>query len=476
MMMTMDRYVASAFLVLVMGCFAVACSDDTTEESGGAQNCAAGESYNSLSGQCEPELRGDNNAGTNNAGTNNAGTNNGGTNNGGSNNGGTNNGGSNNNNNGGDAGPGDDSGGNNNPGDDGGGGELGCGPGAIIGKACAPSGEVLGGATVTIEGFDCDGNAYTDTVQTNTDGEFQFDDVPSGQHTVTISTGSFSRNQTVIVQHGETLDLSTAAAKICLDGGNVKIAVIEGAYDHVSGILDDLALDYDVKGDDKVSNFLEPNGRYSDSVAFLKNSSAMAEYDIIFINCGELWNRLGQNNPGDVSTIISNLASYLGSGNSLYVSDWSHPFLEKVYADAVDFHGDDQTINDARIGYAPQTISAAVTSPGLQNVLGSSQATIDFPHDPYATPAIINNNWVMAEGAGAASTIHLSGDALLCPQPFSPTSSCNSSAGTQPDSPLLVSYKNASGGTAVYTSFHNERQAAINQDMEKILKFLIFQL
>ncbi len=146
---------------------------------------------------------------------------------------------------------------------------------------------------------------------------------------------------------------------------------------------------------------------------------------------------------------------------------------DTVIADAVDFYGDDTDVNNARIGYAPQTIAAEVTSTGLQNALGSSQATIEFPHDGVN---VINNNWVVAEGASASSTIHLSGDAQLCDQPFSSTNRCDSAAGTQPDSPLLISYKDASGGTAIYTAFHNEHQTTLNQDMETILKFLIFQL
>lgn len=483
-MIDLRKLMASAFVVLLVASLGAACSDDTDSGGqGGGDECASGESFNVLSGRCEPIARGnnDNNSGSDGATTPGV-------------DGGTD--------------PGSDAGGTEqcpegqsynpvsgycepdgsetdagtNPGEDGGssydGGPIGgtCGPGTVIGKACAPSGELLAGATVTIEGFDCDGNTYTDTVQTDANGSFQFDDVPAGQHTLTISTGSFSRNQTIIVQNGQTLDLSSAAAKVCLDGGSVKIAVIEGAYDHVAGILDDLQLDYDIKGNDKMSSLFEPNGRYSDSLAFLKDSAAMSQYDIIFINCGELWNVMGQNNSGDVPTVIANLSSYLSAGNSLYVSDWSHPFLEKVFADAVDFHGDDQTINDARIGYAPQTISAQVTSQGLQTALGNTQATIEFPHDPSANPPIINNNWVVAEGAGASSTIHLQGDAQLCSQPFSSLSRCDSAAGTQPSSPLLISYQGAGGGTAIYTAFHNERQSALNQDMEKILKFLIFQL
>jgi hypothetical protein len=463
--MMMKRNVASVFLVLAMACVAVACSDDTTDE-GGTPTCGADESYNTLSGQCEPALRGDNNDPNNNDPNNNDPDNNDPDNNDPNSDAGTDDGT--------DSGdhtdtddPDGDVGDNTNPGSDV--AAPGCGPGAIIGKACAPSGETLAGADVTLEGFDCDGDPYTQTVQTNSDGDFQFNGVPSGRHTLTISTGSFSRNQTIVVQPGETLDLSTAAAKICLDGGNVDIAIIEGAYDHVSGVLDDLGLDYTVEGNDQpqgsIFNQTPPSGH-----TFLMDVAAMNQYDIIFINCGNLWDALQSTAPGDIATIISNLKTYLAGGKSLYVSDWAHPFIEKAYPDAIDFYGDDATTNEARRGYAPQTITASVTSPELQNVLGSSQATIDFPHSP---PTIYNDHWVVAQGADASSTIHLSGDAQLCP---SGGGTCNSASGSQAAAPLLATYKAPSGGTTIFTSFHNERQAAINQDMEKILKFLIFQL
>jgi hypothetical protein len=471
-MTILNRFLASTFLVLLMGCFSVACLDDTSSGGGGGQgpgDCVEGESYNTLSGQCEREASGQNN-GANNGGNN--GANNGGDNNstsdaGGDAGGGADGGG---NQNGGDAG--DDSGGSTNPGGD---AAVGCGPGAIVGKACAPSGEVLGGADVTIEGFDCNNNPYTETVQTNASGEFQFDDVPSGQHTLTISTGSFSRNQTIIVQNGETLDLSTAAAKICLGGGDVEIAVIEGAYDHVAGVLDDLGLTYTLEGNDELQGdiffgYTPPTG-----YDFLMNPSAMNQYDIIFINCGELWNNVEATAPSDISTITSNLKAYLDAGNSLYVSDWAHPFIEKVYPSGIDFHGDDNTITEARRGYAPQTITASVNSTGLQSVLGHNQATIEFPHDP--SSGVLNSNWVVADAADASATVHLHGDAQICTSAVRCSDETSGQpTGTQSAAPLLVSYKDAAGGTAIFTSFHNEHQTTLNQDMEKILKFLIFQL
>ncbi|MFP4600984.1 MAG: carboxypeptidase regulatory-like domain-containing protein [Persicimonas sp.] len=449
-----------ALLLVAFTCLAAACSDDTST-GGGAQECAAGEEFNKLEGTCE--LRSDNNTTGNNTsddpdaggddGDHTAEDDGGNT---------TDDGGSSEDDTG-------DGGHNDDPpdGDDDPDVPEECGPGDVIGMACAPSGERLGGATVTIEGNDCDGNPFTETTTTDSNGEYSFSDIPAGQHTLTISSGSFSSNQPIIVRAGETLDLSQSNSKVCLDGANVEIAVIEGAYDHVSGVLDDLQLDYDVKGDD-VSTL---GGQYEDSRDFLNNQSAMDQYDIIFINCGELWNQLEANNSNMIPSIINNLEIFVDNGGSLYVADWSHPFMEKMYADAVDFLGDDTNINEARRGYAPQTITAEVTSPEMQNVLGQNEATIEFPHNP---PNVINTHWVVAEGIGAGSTTHLSGDAELCTSHFDGTE-CQQGGGTQADSPLLVTHQTQSGGTAIYTAFHNERQG-VNTDTEQILKFLIFQL
>lgn len=343
-----------------------------------------------------------------------------------------------------------------------------CGPGEILGKACAPSGSVLSGATVTLEGFDCDGQPFTRTTQTNREGEYSFSDVPAGQHTVTVTIGSYSGDQQVRVSAGQTTDLTTAAAKICLEAANVQIAVIQGAYDKVEALLDDLQLTYDIKGNDQGGSVFLPSAPAS-TVAFLSDLSAMQQYDIIFINCGQLWNSLTQFAPGSVSPIINNLVAYLNSGGSLYSSDWAHAFVETAFPDMIDFYGDDATTEQALFGYAPQTITATVMSQPLQVALGHNTTSIDFPHSP---PLVLNNNWAVAEGVGLQATVHLQGTVQLCAS----TSSCTSPGASIVDAPLLISHVTPGGGTVFFTSFHNESQGGISQDMEEILKFLIFQL
>lgn len=431
-----------------------ACGSDTKKEGPQAADCPIGERWNPILAQCvttqpTPDNNGqlpDNSSQQSNnngqPGTNNNGTN-GGTNGGnGETNGSTN--------------------GNTIPPPDV------CGKGTIIGVACAPSGELLGAADVTVTGIDCEtGEAFEMTTRTDSRGYFEFQDVPAGTHNLRVHTGSFDNERGVTVGADSTTDLTMS--KVCLDQ-SVEIAVIQGSYDHVEGVLDVLNLDYTIVGGDSSGGFGGSQYTMAQSQAFLSDLNAMNAYDIIFINCGELWTNLGA--AGGTTQIVANLRAYVQGGKSLYVADWSAPFAEAAFPEMVDYSGDDNTLSDSRVGYAPQTIGASVLSPTLQQAIGATTAQIVFPQD--ALQGVINNNWAIAVGAGPQSTIHLQGNAIMCGS-GGLFGGCPQGA-TQPNAALLVTYKDASGGTVVFTSFHNEQQVSLNQDMEKILRFLIFQL
>lgn len=455
-------------LVTLLLTLSSACGDDTTKK--GANNgtgdveCPQGQRHNPILDKCEdiPDF-------------NDGSSNNGSSNNGSSNNGSTNNDSGNNE-------LGNNEPGNNEPGNNTTNNQstnnnsnssnnqttsmLECGIGSIKGKTCAPSGEPLAAADVTISGVDCDGNPFELTTRTGTDGTFEITDVPSGNHELEVTTGSFASTRMVIIQKDQVTDLTSAAEKVCLDQ-NVEIAVISGAYDHVEGVLAALNLDFTTVGGDS-------GAQYDATKAFLSDPAAMAMYDLIFINCGDLEGQIAIDSFGDPQlrmTINNNLRTYVQGGGSLYVSDWSHTLLEGAFPDMIDFHGNDSA-QESRKGYAPQTIAADVLTQDLVTLLGTNMATIEFPHMP---PTVVNNNWVVVDAAGTGSIAHLAGDAKLCGEGslFEP---CPASSDVQADSPLLVTHQDPSGGNVVFTTFHNERQSALNQDMEKILRFLIFQL
>lgn len=342
---------------------------------------------------------------------------------------------------------------------------LECGTGGVIGLACTPSGDVLAAADVTITGTDCaTGQPFEMVVRTSADGTYEFADVPSGAHNLNISTGSFSGDSGVFVRAGEVTDLSSAVDKVCLDGTAVNIAVVGGAYDAVEDLVTGLNLTYDQKGDD--------NANLTAARTFLSNPNEMANYDIIFLNCGELYGRLGPLFPFQQDPrpqIVNNLRNFVNNGGSIYASDWAFPWVEMAFGDVLDMLGVEGDGNGSKMGFAPQTVTADVLTTDLQTILGRNTATIAFPHNP---PAVVNTNWVVLEGVGPQTVNQIRADVQLCSTP----SNCSTAGATQSAAPLLVTWKAPSGGTVVFTSFHNKRQATLNQDMELILRYLIFQL
>ena len=304
--------------------------------------------------------------------------------------------------------------------------------------------------------------------------------MPSGLHTVTIASGSFSRDFQVLVRDQEETDLTRQASKYCLEADSVKIAVLQGVFDDIEGILDDLSLDYTIEGNDgdgvdPFFGLVNDQAGLNNSRNFLLDPARMSQYDIIFINCGLLWDLLKRDNPNDVTTIVNNLRQYYQDGGSLYTSDWAFMFIEQAFPNVLDFlpaGGGTDTETGARQGYAPQVINASVNSPELQMLLGQNTVNIDFPQDP--ANGVVNTQWVMVAGADAATTIHLSGNAQQCAS----ADNCSSSGATLNNSPLLITYKNAvSGGSMAFTAFHNHAEGTpISPEISAILKFLIFQL
>ncbi len=484
----------AACIAVALAWFSSGCSDDTTDDSGQTNNgdnsatCPAGERYNPILGQCVPgETTAPPSSNGNTTSENNQ-TDGGGetttpTNNGTSQANNNTSGTSTNNNTGGQTGSNNnttDTSGNNNTTDTSNNTTPPntCGIGTIIGRACAPSGDILAAATVTIEGVDCaDGSPFSLTTTTGGDGSYRIENVPSGTHEVTIKSGSFERSFSALITDGQETDLTRQASKYCLEADTVELAVISGEFDDVEGILTDLGLDYTEVGTDggqpdQITGQPSDRTGLGQSRAFLSDYSAMQQYDIIFINCGNLWLYLDALYSADIATIATNLQRFVGDGGSVYASDWAHMFIETPFPNQLDFYpqagaDDDQT---PKKGYAPQVINASVESPQMQALLGTMSVNIDFPHDP--ANGLFNNNWVMMSGANASTTVHLRGDASLCSG-----TRCSTAGSTVTDLPLLVTYKSSTGGAFAFTSFHNHAVGTpISPQISQILKFLIFQL
>jgi len=275
------------------------------------------------------------------------------------------------------------------------------------------------GATVstTVE------NTPVDTL-TDGDGRFLLSDLPPGPYTLTVEKGSFSTLFDVEIVGGELTSLPDPE---CLDPSGVEIAVVTGEYDSIEQILDGLGLGYD--------SFDGITG--TAYASFLGDSTALAAYDIVFINCGISWDWYGSG-----STIGAALRTYVEDGGSLYVSDWSAGLVEFAWPDLMDWYGDDTVVTEALVG-ASGTYQAKLLDPNMQQLVGAQQADLHFNY----------NNWAVAEKEAQSATALVRGRAPL------------DAGGEVLGSPLALRYDSAGGGQLLFTSFHNEAQNTLHMDL-----------
>lgn len=310
----------------------------------------------------------------------------------------------------------------------------------ITGRVCntAEDGYVVG-ATASVE-YDADGDGAADgRVEdlTDSDGYFYLAGVPLGQHTIRVEKGSFSTE--IVVQLDTPGEVLALAEEECLDPGSVEIAVVTGEFDNIEAILSQLGLEYD-----------RYNGVSNQYLSLLQDPAKMAQYDIIFFNCG-----MSSSWMADYSTVSANVAGYVRQGGSIYASDWAFSIFEAAFPDEIDFYGNDSNPGEATVG-AAGNIQADVVDPTFAAALGRSSASLRYDLDSWAVPV----------SKASAVDVLLQGDA----QVFDLWSW---SFETVRDAPLAVRVEEGSG-VAIYTSFHNENQITV--DMETLLEEIIYSL
>lgn len=328
------------------------------------------------------------------------------------------------------------------------GGSEACGIGRIDGRVCAPSEQAwIGGADVVLTGTDCDGQPFQLDTVSDSDGYFSFGQVPSGFHTLHISKGSFAAEMGVNVRADEVTDLTAGGEKACLDDRDIRIAVVTGTYDSIEDILDNLGVQHDVYSD--VSFDVSP------AEQFLLDPNALADYDIVMINCGDHWLYFGLLEADPTYThrqIGLNLRNFVLDGGSLYISDLAYWFIEEAFPEAFEF-SDDEADYEAGLRGAISEVVGHVVDPALEAALGQSTINLDFPLQ----------GWAVAQAVGEGASVLIQGDAPLL------------DGSVIRNAPLLVSYQpTPTSGRIFFTSFHNEAQLA--SDIQRVLHHVVFSL
>ncbi|GEN76466.1 carboxypeptidase-like regulatory domain-containing protein [Chryseobacterium hagamense] len=231
--------------------------------------------------------------------------------------------------------------------------------GKVTGKVMSQNGvNPIGGASVFT--FDDKYKIYYTT--SDADGNFTLE-APVGIHTIHIQTGNGSNFRTEIsatVKNNETLSLDAAQTKL---NQVAKIAYVKGSYDKIEDII--LSLGYTAT---EITN--------ND----LTSLPTLAQYDIIFLNCGSRNNY--SSNPALYAAAEANLAIFVANGGSIYASDWDVSYLvggtsnTSTCAPAGGFVPDSKLCSK-NIGNSGN-VGATVTNAGLTTALGFNTLNINY--------------------------------------------------------------------------------------------------
>lgn len=349
-----------------------------------------------------------------------------------------------------------------------------CDRGWVTGRVCAPDQQTfVGGATVFAAG-ECQGQTFNERATADGEGRFTMN-LPAGTHNITALSGSFSRSYSVTVDADGTTQIPDD--QLCFRREEApRIAAITGINERMEDLLNELGLDVDVYGG-TADTFLEEGEGFD----LLTDPQKLAEYDVLFINCGAGRRSVSRKQvidlQGKASTIGRNLEQFVLSGGSLYVSDWAFLYVHLAFGDItwrtlnrnVDFTKPFDT-NELR-GFGEQTIDADIVDSSLAEYLGKDRVQIRFPRGTENGVNVSAYHWGLVDQLGPASAL-IRGDALMC----NSKNNCDEPSGTARNTPLalMLDTVEGPGGAVIYTSFHNIAQKTA--DVGEILNYLVFKL
>lgn len=253
-----------------------------------------------------------------------------------------------------------------------------------------------------------------------------------------------------------------------------EVAVVTGDFDTPEGALDALEVPYTL-----VNGWHADGPRYDveedydwESVTynvevFLQDAFEIGGYDVSFLSCGMrgagafVYNNAAERDDHlvDDSDVVTNLREYVDNGGFVYATDWSYDLIEAAFPDAIEFLGEDTTLDAAQVG-EPQTINGRVVDSDLRDHLDmtavANEVEIIFRFD----------SWSVIESVGPDTEVLVEGDIIY------------KSGAEHPEltgSPLLVSFEYGNRhGKVIYTPFHTVAQ--ITTDVQDIIDFLVLQL
>lgn len=295
--------------------------------------------------------------------------------------------------------------------------------------------------------------------------------MPKDNYQLSISKGKFSTNRTI------NLDDLIDAFTFDLDSLPIdelpSIAVVTGSFDHIEEVLYNIGLVdtatgeplFDIiDGSDVMDRHAAHGHGHSTNVAnrnnpmlnpnvdfgfgeFIENPDLLANYDIIFLNCG-----LNESK----TAFSNNLTDYVNNGGLLYATDYAFKYLNDITADGTQYisfqepyYGGDSLVTEAQIFN--------------QDLL--DWILLNFDLD------IPNGTVIIDEFLYAWQAVDTYDSETVLPWLYGPVVYY----GVAEDKYLAYTFLHGDGGV-LYSSFHTENNTPDATTVERLMQYMVFEL
>ena len=254
-----------------------------------------------------------------------------------------------------------------------------------------------------------------------------------------------------------------------------KTAIATGDFDNVDQLIQDVAAQTTVEAEihyydgyitgpaieSEPPNGGRPLELQVEDLMRVDSTAGLQQFKTVFLSdgmrgCNILkYNAVGEDNHLVADqTVIDNIEKSVRNGLRLYFSDWTYDLMEATWPDLVDWVGDDEELDEAQRGIAPQIVNASIVDDGLAEFMGvvaGSQIEVIFNF----------GTWAVIESVSDDVDVLLSADVEY-------DDPATGEVRVQEDAPLLIS-ANIGTGVVLFTSFHNEAQ--ISDDTRDVLAY-----
>jgi hypothetical protein len=335
--------------------------------------------------------------------------------------------------------------------------------------------------------FIADGDKFHSTF-TDVNGVFSLE-AAAGSRQLNIQTGNGHMFRTVMdvtVLENQTVTLPGASVKL---NQVANLAYVPGNYDKIEQILVD-TLGYTAT---------------SITTTSFNNLNFIAQYDAIFINCGDN-GMMPMNAARDLT-----LGNYVANGGSLYVSDWAvsclvgSSFTPGCVTPKPGGFLPDSLLCTEKSGNQMTIPLAPVVSPSLQAYLNKNTMSVVFDLGSWERVNLFNSNFwevMVTESAAANSPLLLRSNlysnnsrgtvnvgsnnnnnwVTICHKPAGSnpvtiTIPSNAVAAHLAHGDSLGECGNEDGSGRIYfTTFHNAHNGQVGSDVKNILQYMILNL